>query len=882
MLSSNAVDLMQKRYMYDGETPESALRRVAKALSIRDKAFEKELYDSMVEGVFFPNSPAIRNAGKKKGMLSACFVLPIEDSISSIFETAKNMAQIFQRGGGVGMNFAPLRPKNSPLSSGGTSSGAVSFMGVFDSIIHTVKQGGFRRGAALGALTYTHPEIFDFCRAKLTRTLTNFNLSILVTDDFMKKATGNGGTVDLVHDGEVYKTVRAKDILDLATLGAWVSGDPGLLFYDRINKDNKNPGVPITCTNPCLTGDTLIAVADGRNAISIKQLAEEGKDVPVYCMNKKGKISVRTMRNPRLTGFNEKVYRVTFDDGNYVKVTGNHKFVLSDGTFKQTLELITGDSISIMMKRMAPLEKILKHSNSKSSNYFWLKSSNSKSWNMEHRLICNFYHGPINWKTVVHHNDYNSMNNFPDNLVPMSKIKHDDLHRVDKLGDKNPMVRFPDKNIFNNPQFQEKARKYHLGRKRSSITCQRISDSWSIRRSDPTFKERHSEETKKGMRKNYDKFESYIYQRAIKKLEECQSKTDLKCFLNGNEVYVEKICEGCGTKFSVSWMKREQSYHDLYCWNNKQILGWKKVKDVAFNHKVVSVEFDGCEDVYNGTVDEFHNFYIGHFETTIDGDKSYCYINTLQCGEEPLPPWGACCLGSLNLVKFVDANNFQFDKFYDYVKMAGRALLNINTINWYPIPQIHKVMTELNPIGIGVMGFADAMIMLGIRYDSDDCLDFIDKLSKPYIQGSEEVAPDSFYKRAIVPTGSVSILADCSASIEPVFARNFERHVVAGVFKECRDIYSSELCRTAHEITPEWHLKVLAKFQSFIDAGVSKTVNVSNDIGADDIKQIYIQAWKMGCKGITVYRDGSIDNGVLISKEEKPKKGCEDPETCML
>jgi ribonucleoside-diphosphate reductase alpha chain len=251
MITKQAEQLLANRYAHKGEAPEGIYKRVAKALAIRDEKFEEILYNYMVEGIFLPNSPAIRNAGKKKGMLSACFVLPIDDSIFSIFETVKHMAVIFQRGGGVGINFSPLRPKGANLSGGGTSSGATSFMGIFDRITETVRQGGFRRGAAMGVLNFNHPEVTDFCRAKLKGDLTNFNLSVLCTDDFMEKAT-KGGKIKLVHDGNEYQTIRAKDILDLIALGTWVGGDPGVLFFDRINKDNPlYPKVIIDCCNPC-------------------------------------------------------------------------------------------------------------------------------------------------------------------------------------------------------------------------------------------------------------------------------------------------------------------------------------------------------------------------------------------------------------------------------------------------------------------------------------------------------------------------------------------------------------------------------------------------------------------------------------------------------
>jgi len=498
-LSKVAIDLLRQRYSHKGESSEAIFKRVSKALAIRDDKFEKELYDLMTGGLFLPNSPCIRNAGKKKACLSACFVLPISDSIDGIFETLRNMALIFQRGGGTGTNFSSLRPKGASLTSGGTSSGVISFLQIFDATINTIKQGGFRKGASLATLDFDHPEITDFCRAKLTRQLTNFNLSVMVTDQFMKMATSKkNGSVELKHSGKVYNTIPAKDILDLIALGAWVSGDPGLLFFDRINKDNKYyPQQVIRATNPC--------------------------------------------------------------------------------------------------------------------------------------------------------------------------------------------------------------------------------------------------------------------------------------------------------------------------------------------------------------------------------------------GEIPSLEYGACVLGSINLSKFVEGNNFNFERFYDVAKLATRALLNINIINAYPIPQVTKVMQDLNSVGVGLMGFADCLILLGIKYDSQECLDFIDKLCEPYIKATEEVAPDSFFKRSIAPTGSLSIIADCSAGIEPIFDTSFERRLTIGTIEETRDIYKSEFCRTAHQVSPEWHLKIQGEFAKFIDAGVSKTINAPYNIGVEQIKKIFVDAWKMGVKGITVFREGSIE-GAWVSTRENSCEG----DTCYL
>ena len=156
---------------------------------------------------------------------------------------------------------------------------------------------------------------------------------------------------------------------------------------------------------------------------------------------------------------------------------------------------------------------------------------------------------------------------------------------------------------------------------------------------------------------------------------------------------------------------------------------------------------------------------------------------------------------------------------------------------------------------------------------TQECLDFIDELAKPYKRATDEVATDSFYKRIIAPTGSLSILADCSSGVEPIFAKAFERLLTVGVVEETREIYKSEYARTAFDVSPEWHLKVQAKFQTVVDGGISKTINIPNNASVEDIKNIYIQAWKSGVKGVTVFREDSID-GVLKSTNKCDDGSC--------
>jgi len=509
MLSKNAIYLLNSRYCKNGESPEGVFKRVANFLAHGDIKFEDQLYTLMVTGTFLPNSPALFNAGTKANMLHACFILPIKDDIHSIFNTVSDMAYIFKGGGGVGINFSSLREGGALLSSGGTSSGVLSFMKIFDNVVDTVKQGGMRRGALMGILDYNHPEIFNFSKVKLEKALQNFNLSIMVDDKFMNAVETNTPIDIMSPKNGFINQISAKDIFDIACFASWVNGDPAFLFKDTINKDNPfYPDIVLDTTNPC--------------------------------------------------------------------------------------------------------------------------------------------------------------------------------------------------------------------------------------------------------------------------------------------------------------------------------------------------------------------------------------------SEVSLPHYSACCLGSINVAKFVWKNEFSFDRFADTCRLGMRTLTAMNELSEYPLPQITEAMKKYNPVGLGMMGFADCLIKLGIRYDSQECLDFIDKLGAVYKEATLSYNPDDFYfyRRIIAPTGSLSILADCSSGVEPIYDVAFERSLTIGRIEEVRDLYKSEYVRTAHQVSPEWHVKICAQWQKWLDGGLSKTVNMPNNASVEDIKQVYKLAWKSGCKGITVYRDGSRDQ-VLTStsntnKFNPPKAGKCSDETCTL
>jgi ribonucleoside-diphosphate reductase alpha chain len=267
-LSPNAQRVLEARYLArddEGrviETWEGLCLRVAHAVAAAEKEwggevdrFEEAFYGAMLRREFLPNSPTLMNAGTGSGQLAACFVLPVEDTLESVFEAVKQMAVIHQSGGGTGFSFSRLRPSGDVVQgTPGVASGPVAFMRVFDVATAVVKQGGRRRGANMGVLRVDHPDVFDFIRAKTDRgQLTNFNISLSTPDRFWK-AVEAGAPFELVNprDGRVVRRVDARALLDEIARQAWASGDPGLIFIDAVNRTNPTPQLgELEATNPC-------------------------------------------------------------------------------------------------------------------------------------------------------------------------------------------------------------------------------------------------------------------------------------------------------------------------------------------------------------------------------------------------------------------------------------------------------------------------------------------------------------------------------------------------------------------------------------------------------------------------------------------------------
>lgn len=950
--SPQAIRVMEERYLIKDlrgrilETPDEMCWRVANEVGEVERNFgaseknteeiKRKFYELMVKKFFLPNSPTLMNAGRGNNLqYSACFVLPVGDSLTEIFEAIKRAALIHQSGGGTGFSFSRIRPKGSIVrSTRGVASGPVSFMRVFDAATAEIKQGGMRRGANMGVLRVDHPDILEFIESKKEGGITNFNISVAATDEFMKAVKKDG--YYWLYDPflkKKTKKIKAKEVFEKICQMAWATGDPGMIFIDKINQSPANPVPemgPIEATNPCVVGSTLIATEKG--LVRIKDLVRKKMEVRILTDNKVlgGEGLVLRSHNHLWDNGKKKVWLLRTKSGFELKATPDHKIMTKRGWVPLEKLKIGKDEVLLQSQEGSfnQEKKLPFYYPGFPSNWSkkfgqvlgwligdgWL-SEDKKNYRvgfsfgaddkriMEYfRKVISLWYGrevkPVLRQNGVYHLSYHSRR-----LVDFFK----------KLGVK--AVKAEEKevpeSVFTAPK--EGVIGFLQGLFTADGTVNFIpGKSAEIRltsKSKKLLKEVQVLLLNLGI-------PSVIYNRY-------RSPQEKFFYKNKKGEKKSYLCDGICFELVISRQPVLKFLKEIGFLGNKHkqkikgLLG-KKYYQRTWWDPVVEVKPAGEEEVFDITEPVTYSMIANG-------------IVIADCGEQPLYPNEACNLGSINLALMVKKEGrkkqIDWDKLEGVVRLAVRFLDNVIDINPFPLEEITQTVKSNRRIGLGVMGWADLLFQLEIPYESKEAVNLAKKVMK-FIQkvghqASFELAkergpfpnfPKSIYKdgpplrnatvTTIAPTGSLSILANCSSGIEPLFALAYRHktkdreltfinpyfleaakkyHLDKEVIKKVEEEGSlkntsvssrlKKIFATAHEISWKGHIDMQAAFQQGTDNAVSKTINFPHEATVEDVYQAYLYAYQKGCRGITVYRDRCKEEQVLYAgKQEKEEK----------
>jgi len=823
----------------------------------------------VVNGIAVHN--CIFNAGTPSQSLSSCFVVDIEDNIEGIFQTVAECAKIFQMSGGAGFSMRKIRPRGALCnSSGSTASGVISFMNVFNEVVNRVKQGNKRNGALKIDLPCDHPEIFDFIHSKDDTTqLNNMNISVSITDEFIN-AVENNRDWELRFNNKVYQTVKATDLWNEIMLSAWKTAEPGLSMQGNMNRGNMNPHLHMEVFgNPCFTADMKLLTEDGYKTfgelvdkniqlINNQGLVSEGK---VWCSGIKDVVEIKTTTKAS------------------IKCTPNHVFMLVDGSSCEAKDLKN-------KKLMPNLNYYTKYDN-EYIKYGFIQGDGCLSRinsDAHSGIEVNIGENDQDIFKLFENEDYAQNSNGGHHSYYVKNIKG----RLINLGfDGSPLPERVFPITYTNWTQNQKASFIQgcYSANGSIIKKERISYK--------TTSKVFALQLLKALEKDFNIFGCIT-----------TNKSKLVEFSNG-EYQCKESYDINISKFAdiVKFHDNIGFYHDYKKQSLNELL-------IHRSPKINSIKSIGKEEVYDFSEPLNHWGFVEGF--TVHNCMEYINI-----------PYSSCNLASINLKKVFESEDVNWNILKENIELSFRFLDDMITVNRLPLKKIEDVTKAIRPIGLGTMGFAQLLYMLKIPYDSQKCLDFIDKLYGfidynalqyniklakergiyPSWKGSKweeenlEVRCSSM--TSIAPNGSIAFIANTTGGIEPEYALVYKRrdkendeYMVAddifedylkknnmftdvilnrindngGSIKGLDDIFTKESQRifvTANDISPEWHVKVLAQIQKYVSLSISKTVNMPSNSTVEDVGNVYIMAAKSGIKGITVYRDGCRENQIL-------------------
>nr|HET6901187.1 LAGLIDADG family homing endonuclease [Ktedonobacteraceae bacterium] len=799
--------------------------------------------------------------------------------------------------------------------------------------VHLLCGGGFytsnsRRGALMLMLDDTHPDVEEFITVKRTAgKIEHANLSVSVSDAFME-AVKNDSDWNLIWQGEVKKTIRARDLWDLICKSAWASAEPGMVFMDRYNKmSNTWYYEDIRCVNPCVTGDTLIYT--DRGLLPAKELAETGLPIKVVSPNIPVKelalaghtknsmpssvsslgenIAVRQASHVFPTGV-KPVYRLQTKEGYTLRLTDNHKVLTTEG-WKEARNLVAGDKLHLLngegrfgQAGSEDLGQILG----------WLIGDGYINTRREGAVTLSFF----GTEQSVAPRFADAVNR----LVVAQEGKRQYIVGTQKIAGRNEtriestrLLRLIDPELLKNKLQVPISVLYGSQEIQKGFLSALFTADGSVQGT-----------LEKGLSVRLTSISQDLLEGVQRLLLNFGIASHL--YKNRRQAGARELPDGKGGKAAYEC----QIYHDL-------IISLSNLRPFAQRIGFLTPEKQNkLETALQGYArGPYRENFLATFESlTPDGEEMVYDLSEPEahlfvanglivhnCGEQGLPPYGVCNLGALNLSAFVENGKMNWQRLAEMSKVAMRFLDNVIDANEYFIEENRQAQLGTRRTGLGTMGLADALIKMKIAYGSEASVPVIERIYSVIRDAAYEESADiaaekgsfphferdkymqgQFIKqlpRAIqgkikeqgirnavlltqAPTGTTSLFAGVSSGIEPVYDfamvrrdRTGEHIMYHPLLEEWREKHPNETTPeyfvASNDLTPEEHVRVQATIQRYTDSSISKTVNAPNNHTVEDVQNLYRLAYEMGCKGITYYRDGSRD-AVLTRVEDEKKQ----------